>query len=133
MTVQYSVAVRNAQLDAFESTTGATAVLKIFTGAQPADCATADSGTLLAEMTLPADWMSAAAAGVKELLGTWQDASANAGGVAAHYRIYESTGTTCHSQGSVGQGSGDLSLDNTTIAITQQVDINTFVITAGNA
>ena len=133
MAVQYSVAVRNAQLDAFESTTGASAVLKIFTGAQPATCATADSGTLLAEMTLPTDWMSAAAAGVKELLGTWQDASANAAGVAAHYRIYESTGTTCHQQGSVGQGSGDLSLDNTTIAITQQVDIATFAITAGNA
>ena len=37
MTFQYSAAVRNAKLDAVETATGLTAVLKIFSGAEPAD------------------------------------------------------------------------------------------------
>lgn len=58
MTVQLSIAVRNARLDSLETAVGASAVLKIRTGAQPATCATADSGTVLATLSLPADWMS---------------------------------------------------------------------------
>ena len=45
MALQYSTAVRNAQLDQVETTIGVSAVLKIRTGAAPATCATADSGT----------------------------------------------------------------------------------------
>lgn len=40
MALQYSVAVRNAQLDAFETACGASAVLKIRTGAVPAKART---------------------------------------------------------------------------------------------
>lgn len=133
MALQLSVAARSARLDAIETTVGVSAVLKIRTGAQPATCATADSGTVLATLTLPSDWLAAAASGVKALAGTWQDTSADAAGTAAHFRIYESTGTTCHLQGTVGQGSGDLSLDNTVIAAGQQVTITAFTLTDGNA
>lgn len=63
MALQYSVAVRDAQLDAVETAAGASAILKIRTGAPPATCATADSGTVLATFNLPADWMAAAASG----------------------------------------------------------------------
>lgn len=133
MAVQLSTAVRNARLDAIETTVGTAAVLKIFTGAQPANCAAANSGTELASMTLATDWMNAAASGQKTLLGTWQDASANNPGTAAHFRIYASDGTTCHMQGSVGQGSGDLSLDNTTIAAGQNITITAFTLTDGNS
>lgn len=131
MAIQMSVAVRNAILDAIETTIGATAVLKIRTGAAPANCAAADTGTVLVTMTLPADYMNAASSGSKTKLGTWQDASADATGTAAHFRLYESTGVTCHLQGTVGQGSGDLSLDNTSIVATQTVTINTFTFTEG--
>ena len=48
MTVQLSVAVRNARLDAIETTIAASAVLKIRSGAQPANCAAADTGTVAA-------------------------------------------------------------------------------------
>jgi len=58
MTIQLSTAVRNARLDSFESTTGTSAVLKMFTGSPPANCGTADSGTLLVNMSLPSDWMA---------------------------------------------------------------------------
>src|SRR5690348_9916076 len=102
MAIQLSVSVRNARLDQIESTIGTSAILKIRTGAAPADCAAADSGTVLATLTLPSDWMAAAASGSKAKSGTWQDARADATGTAAHFRIYDSGGTTCHLQGTVG-------------------------------
>lgn len=133
MAIQLSVAARNGRLDAIETEAGTSAILKIRTGAQPADCATADSGTVLASMTLPSDWMAAASGGSKAKSGTWQDASADASGTAAHFRIYKSDGTTCVIQGSVGQGSGDLSLDSTTVVATQSITITAFSLTDANA
>ena len=135
MTLQISVAVRNAMLDAIESTISTSAVLKIKTGAQPANCAAEDTGTVLATLTLPSDWMAAANAGSKALNGTWQDTSADATGTAAHFRVYASDGTTCHMQGSVtatGAG-GDMTLDNTSVAAGQSITISSFTLTAGNA
>ena len=135
MTLQASVAVRNAKLDAVEATIGATAVLKIRTGAQPANCAAADTGTVLATLTLPADWMAAAAAGAKAKAGAWQDTSADAAGTAAHFRLYESTGVTCGLQGSVTAtgGGGDMTVDNVVFALAQQFTITGFTLTEGNA
>lgn len=135
MALQYSGAVRDAQLDAFESTTGASAVLTILTGTVPANCAAADTGTLLVTMTLPADWMAAASGGTKAKAGTWQDTSADGTGTAGYFRI-KSAGAVCHAQGTItttAVGTGDMLLDNTSIATGQSVTINTFTLTAGNA
>jgi hypothetical protein len=133
MAIQLAVSTRNARLDAIETDAGTSAILKIRTGAQPANCAAADSGTVLATLNLPSDWMAAASGGVKSKSGTWQDASADAAGTAAHFRVYKSDGTTCILQGSVGQGSGDLSLDNIVIAVSQVVTVTQFDLTDGNA
>lgn len=135
MAIQHSVAVRNAKLDAIETTIGVSAIMKIRSGAAPANCATADSGTVLATLALPSDWMSAASSGSKSKLGTWQDASADATGTAGHYRIYASDGTTCHEQGTVTltAGGGDMTLDNTSIATGQSVTITSYTLTEGNA
>ena len=131
MTIQYSTTLRNNKLDQIESTIGASALMYIRTGAQPANCAAADSGSLLATITLPSDWMAAAASGSKAKSGTWSTTATGAG-TAAHFRIKDSGGTTCHMQGSIGQGSGDLSLDNAVIAVSQTITINTFTITDNN-
>ena len=128
MTYQYSVACRNAKLDAVETAIGATAVLKIFSGAEPANCAAADPTGLLCTITLPSDWMNAASAGAKTKLGTWS-AAASGTGTAASWRLYASDGTTCGIQGSMT----DMVLDNNSIAAAQVVTVNTFTITAGNA
>ena len=135
MALQLSTTVRNAMLDAIETAVGVSAVLKIRTGAAPANCATADSGTVLATLSLPSDWMAAAASGAKAKSGTWQDASADATGTAAHFRVYASDGTTCHAQGTVTLtgGGGDMTLDNTSIVAGQSVTITSFGLTAGNA
>jgi hypothetical protein len=135
MALQFSVSVRNAQLDAIETTVGTAPILTIRTGAPPADCATANSGTVLATLTLPSDWMANASGGSKAKSGTWQDTSADNTGTAGHWRIHDSGGTTCHLQGTVTAtgGGGDMTVDNTSFASGQSFTINTFSITAGNA
>ena len=135
MTVQLSVAVRNARLDAIETQIGTSAVLRIRTGGQPADCATADSGSVLASITCPVDWLAAASGGTKALSGTWQDASADGTGTAAHFRLYASDGTTCGMQGSVTitGGGGDMTVDNTSFATGQVFNVTSFTLTDGNA
>lgn len=134
MTVQYSVAVRNAKLDAYETAIGTAPILTIRTGAQPANCAAANSGTVLATITLPSDWMDPASGGTKAIAGSWVDASADAAGTAAHYRLHESTGTTCHEQGTVTitGGGGDLTVDNTSFAVGQSFTVTAWTKTAGN-
>jgi hypothetical protein len=131
MAIQLADSTRNARLDAIETDLGASAILEIRTGAQPANCAAADSGTLLASMTLPSDWMAAASAGSKAKSGTWQDTAADAAGTAAHFRL-KTSGAVCKLQGSVGQGSGDLQLDNVVLAVGQQVTITAFTLTDPN-
>lgn len=135
MALQLSVAARNARLDAIETAVGVSAILKIRTGAAPANCAAADSGTVLATLNLPSDWLAAAASGAKSKSGTWEDTSADATGTAAHFRIYASDGTTCHIQGTVTitSGGGDMELDNTSLAAGQTVTITSFTLTDGNA
>lgn len=135
MAIQLSTTVRNARLDAIETAIGATAVLKIRSGAAPADVATADSGTVLATLTLPSDWLAAAASGAKAKSGTWQDTSADATGTAAHFRLYASDGTTAHLQGTVTVtgGGGDLTLDSVSITAAQSITITGFTLTDGNA
>ena len=136
MALQYSVAVRNAKLDAVETTVGTSAVLKFRTGSAPADCATADSGTVIATLNLPSDWLAAAASGEKSKSGTWEDTSADATGTAAHFRIYDSGGSTCHIQGTittVAVGTGDMLVDNDAFAAGQNFTVSSFKITSANA
>lgn len=136
MALQYSVTVRNARLDAIETTVGTSAILKIRTGAPPANCAAADSGTVLSTVNLPSDWMAAAASGEKSKSGTWEDTSADASGTAAHFRIYDSGGSTCHIQGtvtSVATGTGDMLVDNDVFAAGQNFTVSSFKITSANA
>lgn len=137
MALQYSVAVRNAKLDAVETTIGTDAVLKIYdlTAGAPANCAASITGTVLATLTLPTDWMAAASTGTKAKSGTWTDASADNAGTADFFRLFASDGTTCHAQGTVTAtgGGGDMTVDNAVFAAAQAFTVNTFTLTAGNA
>lgn len=130
MTVQYSVAARNAILDAWETAIGTAPTLEIRSGAQPADCSAADSGTLLASIALPSDWMAAAAGGSKSMSGSWVDASADAAGTAGHYRIKQ--GATCHEQGSITAtgGGGDITLNTVAVSAGVQVQVTSYTKTA---
>lgn len=138
MAIQLSEAVRNARLDSIETTIGGTAILRIYSGAMPASTATAVSGTMLVSMTLPADWMNAAATGQKTMLGTWSgtgDAGASTGTTAGYFRIWNNGVTVCGLQGTVTAtgGGGDMTLDNASIASGQTVNVSSFTLTDANA
>lgn len=135
MALQESVAVRNAKLNAVEVTIGVDAVFRIFTGAPPANCAAANTGTELAAMTLPTDWMAAASNGSKAYTAPWADASANADGTAGHFRLYAADGTTCGLQGTItaSGGGGDMIIQNTSVVTGQAVTVTAFTLTEANA
>ncbi len=138
MAIQLSDTLRNNMIGQYETTLGTTPKLILRTGAQPSTCASADAGTFLAILTLPSDWASAAASGAVTLAGTWSG-TGSAAGTAGHYRLKTSAATSTndtgvtHEQGSVGQGTGDLSLDNAVIANGQAISITTWTRTQGGA
>lgn len=119
MATQFGVAVRNAILQAIETTWGASAIIVGCTGAPPATPATAESGTRIAQGTLPADPLTAPSGGASAKNGTWTLtglAAAGAGANLGYYRIYDSAGTVCMEQGT----------------ITNTVTLNTSALTAAN-
>lgn len=134
MAVQLSEAVRNGRLNQVESVAGTAAKLYLRTGTQPANCGAADSGSLLVTMDLPSDWMNDASGGQKTKLGTWTGTATGAGTI-GHFRIKDSTGTTCHVQGSVTvtAGGGDMTVDNTSVEVDQVVNVTLFTLTDANS
>ncbi len=128
MAFQEGALIRSAKLNAFNTSLVATATLKIFSGAEPVNCAAADpSGTLLT-MSLPASPFGSASSGVIALNGSWSVA-ASGSGAAASFRIYDSS-ANCAFQGNC---TTDLVLNNTNIASGQTVTITAFGVTSGNA
>lgn len=134
MAIQLGDTLRNNMVGQYETTIGASPKLQIRSGAAPANCAAADSGTLLAEITLPADWMTAASGGSISLNGSWSGTGSNAG-TAAHYRLKNNAGSVTHEQGTVTVtgGGGDLTVDNTSIAASQVVNVTSWTRTQGGA
>jgi hypothetical protein len=141
MTVQWKDSLRNALLDAWETAIGTSAKVNVYNGTPPADESTALSGnTLLAQFSLDSDWASAAASGVKNMTSGGSTVSSGnpytttgaATGTASFYRIYDSAGTTCYEQGTVTAtgGGGDMTIDNTSIASAQTVNLTQFQKTA---
>lgn len=138
MALQYGTTLRNAQLDAIETTIGTSPKLQLRSGSPPANCAASPTGTLLCEMTLPSDWLAAASSGSKSKSGTWSgtgDAGAGSGTNAGHWRLLDSAGSVCHAQGTITAtgGGGDLTLDNVNIASGQAVSISSWTFSAANS
>ena len=132
MTLQLAVSTRNARLDAIETDLGASPLLELRTGAPPANCAASDSGSLLSSFALPADAFAPASGGSKTKSGSWTD-TGEAAGVAGHFRL-KTSGGACKIQGTVtltGSG-GDMTLDNTNIAIGQALTVTAFTINDPN-
>ena len=134
MAIQLGTTLRNNMIGQYESTIGTAPKLQLRSGSQPANCAAAASGTLLVELTLPSDWLSAASAGAVNLAGSWAGSGAAAGTI-AHYRLLDSSGTTCHEQGTVTAtgGGGDMTVDNTSVAVSQAVSVTGWTRTQGGA
>ena len=133
--LKLSATLRNNMLDEVTGYAGASAILKIFSGTQPAGGGA--ETTVLAQLTCNATFAAAASGGVLTLNSITADSSANASGTATWFRIYQSDGTTFVLDGDVsttGAGTGDLQLDDTSIVLGGTVALggpNT--ITAPNA
>ena len=129
MALAYSVAVRNAMLDAITAAAGNAALLRIYDGTRPATGGSAT--TLLAELTCGTPFAAGASSGVLTLGSITQDASANATGTATWFRIVTSGGTQVI-DGNVGTSGSDLNLTTTSITSGQPVSVTSFTITEGN-
>ncbi len=129
MAIDLKQTTANDLLDRYDTLFPASSILEIRSGAPPGAEAAA-SGTLLASITLPATPWAAAAAGSKAKSGTWSDSSADAAGTAGHYRL-KNAADTHREDGTITAtgGGGDMTLDNTSIAVAQVVTVTTFTRT----
>ena len=127
MAFQYGATLRNNRVAQIQTTVSTSGVLKIFSGAEPANCAASDPTGLLATITLPSTFLTSSA-GVTTIAGTWST-TASATGTAATFRIYDGS-AVCHVQGNT---TTDLVLNNTSITSGQTVSVTSFSVTAGNA
>lgn len=133
--LKYSTTLKNAQQDAITATVGASALLNIYDGTQPASPNTAISTqNLLATLTCNATFAPAASGGVvtaNSITNGTGTAAAGAGTTATWYRLTTSGGTA-HIDGTVGTSGADLNLNNTSIATGQTVSVTSATWTNGN-
>lgn len=134
MALGLDTTLRNNMLDEITARAGASAILRIYSGSQPATAGA--ETTILAQLTCNATFAPAASSGVLTLNSIASDTSANATGTATWFRIYQSDATTHVLDGTVSTvaaGTGDLQLDDTSIVLGGTVAISSATITAGNA
>jgi hypothetical protein len=110
---------------------GGAGSLKIYSGSQPADADSTPAGTLLVTIALAATaYGSANSSGVAALASTPRSGTGAAAGTAGCFSV-ESGGGAKVFQGSVTAtgGGGELTLDNTSIAVGQTVNITSLPYT----
>lgn len=131
MTYRLSTDTRNKAADAIVDDIdagGGAGTIAIRTGAQPTNVGDADSGTLLGTLIFSATAFGAAAAGVATAAAITPDTNADNSGTAGHFRIKDSAGNI-HSDGTCGQGSGDLSFNNNVIVAGGTIAISSLTVT----
>lgn len=129
MTTGYSVALRNAQLDAITTNAGALAKLRVYDGARPATGGAAT--TLLAEFIMGSPFAPAASAAV--LSPTLpSNTTGLAASTATWFRVVKADGTTHVIDGSAGTSGTDCILNTATISVGVAVSVTAFAINRGN-
>jgi len=129
--LQYSNGTRDAQQQGLITYAGTGALIKLYTGTQPANANTAlSSNTLLVTLTISGAFGTDSNGTLT--FNTVSNGTAVAAGTATFFRIYKSDGTTVVMDGSVGTSSADLVLNTTTVAINDTVAISSGTIVRGN-
>lgn len=126
MALRLATNSRNSAVDAVAARANG-GKIRVYTGSQPASADDAATGTLLVEFDLQNPAFGAASNGQAALAGVPISAAAIASGTAGWFRMLTSGGGSVL-DGAVGQGSGDLSLDNTNIATGQTVRITSLTL-----
>jgi len=133
--LKYSASLKNAQQDAITTKLGASAVLNIYSGSQPASPDTAiTSQVLLASLTCNATFAPASSGGVLTLnsIANGTGTAGAAGGTTATWYRLTTSGAVAHIDGTVGISGADLNLNNTSIATGQTVSVTSFTLSNGN-
>lgn len=130
MAYRLANAIRTIACDAIVDAidTGGAGTLQVRTGAQPTNVDDAAQGTLLGTLTFGATAFGSAATGVATANAVTSDTSADASGTAGHFRLLRGNGNI-HSDGTCGQGSGDLNFDNNVIVAGGVIAITSGTVT----
>lgn len=133
MTIQYSVTHQNNNVADIVTQAGATAYLLIYSGAPPAHCSVAASGTLLASLPCSAT-LGEVSNGVLTFNPITSEA-ASAAGTAGYWRLCTSAaGTTVVAQGTVGVSGADLNFNGGVVFTAgETISVSSFSITANGA
>jgi hypothetical protein len=117
----------DAIVDDIDAGAGA-GTLAIRTGGQPTAVNDADTGTLLGTLTFSDPAFGGSSNGTATASSITSDTNADASGTAGHFRIKDSDGNI-HSDGTCGQGSGDLSFDNSSIVAGGTIACSSMTVT----
>lgn len=129
MAIQYSVAARTSQMSQLNTSIGINAVIRVYSGAVPANVAAADPAGLLVTFAGNASQFGVAASAVLTASAV-ANANASAGGTALSFRVFQAGGTVCVLQGTVGLSAADMIVTNTSIAAAQTCNFTSLTITA---
>lgn len=130
--LKYSASLKNARLDQVTTKVGASGLLRVYDGSQPASPDTAiTSQNKLAELTTNASAFAGAASGGVLTANAISSVNAVASGTASWFRLCKSDATAVI-DGTVGTSGTDLIIDNTSINSGQQVSVTSLTITSGN-
>lgn len=102
--------------------------IAIRTGSQPTNVGDSDSGTLLGTLTFSNPAFGSSSSGTATASSITSDTSADNSGTAGHFRIKDGSGNI-HSDGTCGQGSGDLSFDNSSIVAGGTIAVSSLSVT----
>lgn len=129
--LQYSNGTRDAQQQGLITYAGSNAIIRIYSGTQPANANTAISTqTLLVSLNISGAFGTDSNGTLT--FSTVNNGTAVASGTASFFRIVKSDGTTVIMDGSIGTSSADLVLNTTTIATNDTVAITSGTIVRGN-
>lgn len=129
--LQYSNGTRDAQQQGLITYAGSNAIIRIYSGSQPANANTAISTqTLLVSLNISGAFGTDSNGTLT--FSTVNNGTAVASGTASFFRIVKSDGTTVIMDGSIGTSSADLVLNTTTIATNDTVAITSGTIVRGN-
>lgn len=128
--IKIATTTRNAMVDAITTAVGASGLLKIYDGTQPATPGTAvGAQVLLGTLTCSATFAPAASSGVLTANALTQDSAADATSTATWYRLTTSGGTGVI-DGSVGTATSDLILNSVAIVTGGPISVSSFTYTA---
>lgn len=134
MAIQYSTTHRTNAMTQLNTDIGASAVIKLFSGAAPANCGTADTGTLLVQFAGNAGGFGTASGGVLTASAV-ASVTATASGTPGYFRIYPTAASTTNAvvQGTVGTSGTDMILTAASVTSGQTCNFTSLTVTAFGA